>query len=202
MGVPVAMQQLSFQNIHWKNRFSHGGILRQKRAGRKARPLSTKESLHLVLKANQGYIRGGFRSYRRFALVHQILQKYQAKFFIKVEQVSIQGDHLHLLIKTARRSNYQSFFRVVAGQIAQRFAREGLLTVAVTDTSKIKERALKSLKRLWKYRPFSRVIKNWRAYQIVRNYIHLNEAEALGEIPYRKQRLKGLSSSDWQLLWA
>ena len=58
-----------------------------------------------------------------------------------------------------------------------------------------------SPKGLWRHRPFSRVVRGWRAYKIVRNYIQLNEKEALGHIPYRKERLKGLSTSEWQTLW-
>ncbi|MGZ5279821.1 MAG: hypothetical protein ACXWC9_07765, partial [Pseudobdellovibrionaceae bacterium] len=166
-------------------------------------------------------IRGGFRLHRRFALIHHLLQRYQLKFFIKIEQVSIQSDHIHLLIRTTRRSLYQNFFRVVAGQIAQRFEKEGWLSAAsVTDTptsfgSKAgflrKEKvvgieetpmfAQTKVSRLWKHRPFTRVVKGYSAYKIVRDYIQLNEREALGDIPYRSQRLKGLSSSEWEILW-
>jgi len=120
-------KQLSFQTTNWRHQYSHGGSLRQKRAGRGARPLSTKQSIHLVLKANKDVIRGGFRLARRFALIHHLLQRYRIKFWIRIEQVSIQGDHIHLLIRTTRRSQYLYFFRVVAGQIAQRFEKEGLL---------------------------------------------------------------------------
>jgi len=268
----MATSQLSFQKTNWRHRYSHGGSLRQKRAGRGARPLSTKQSIHLVFKANKNVIRGGFRNPRRFALIHHLLQKYRLKFWIRIEQVSIQGDHIHLLIRTTRRSQYLHFFRVLAGQIAQRFEKEGLLTVrsskaavsanakalaspsqhpnkGVTDTPKwrasveegsfgaskvsVKVRAVTDtpgrqvsvegtslrsglemssrsiqnqtfarLKRLWKQRPFTRVVKGWRAYKIVRDYIQLNEKEALGEIAYRSERLKGLSSSDWEVLWS
>jgi hypothetical protein len=54
---------------------------------------------------------------------------------------------------------------------------------------------------LWKYRPFSRVVRGYKAYRIVRDYVQLNEKEITGQIPYRKQRLKGLSSSEWEALW-
>jgi REP element-mobilizing transposase RayT len=231
-------KQQSFEQIPWRHRYSHGGSLRQERAGRSARPLSTRDSIHLVFKANRDVVRGGFRQSRRFALVHHLVQKYKFKFYVKVEQLSIQGDHLHLLIRTSRRSNYQSFFRVVAGQIAQQFEKEGLLTMAVTDTRKglqdekdfrgkpglekagsapapaRKQRknqgvtdtprnlARKTLIRLWKYRPFTRVVKSYRAYQTVRDYIQFNEKEAIGEISYQKRRLKGLSSSEWEVLWS
>jgi hypothetical protein len=50
-------------------------------------------------------------------------------------------------------------------------------------------------------RPFSRVIKGWKAYRIVKDYIQLNIKEALGEIRYNKRRLKGLSTSEWDILW-
>jgi putative transposase len=211
--------QLSFQKSNWRHRYSHGGTLRKQRAGRGARPLSTRDPLHLVFKANKATIKGGFRSSQRFALVHHLVQKYKFKFYVKVEQISIQNDHLHLLIRTSRRSNFQSFFRVVAGQIAQRFEKEGLLNV-VTDTpaglagntgtakgtrtgtgTGARIGTGRILRKLWVHRPFSRVVKGWKAYQVVRDYIQLNEKEALGEISYKPNRLKGLSSSEWQILW-
>ncbi len=219
------MQQNLFGKTQWQHRFSYGGTLRQCRAGRGARPLSSREPLHLVLKARKEKLRPGFRTYKRFALVHFILRQYAAWFFVKIEQVSIQGDHIHLLIRTTRRSNYQNFFRVFAGQIAQRFEKEGLLTITkqspiqptrnrahaqVTGTPGMTGRvgttqtngtapnlAPPSLTGLWRHRPFSRVVRGWRAYKIVRDYIQLNEKEALGQIPYRKERLKGLSNSEW-----
>lgn len=190
------MRQQSFRKQDWKHRFSYGGSLRNRRCGRGARPLSSREPLHLVFKANRWKVRGGFRHHKRFALILQLLQKYQAKFFIKVDQYSIQGDHMHFLIRTTKRSNYQNFFRVLAGQIAQQLEKEELLTV-VTDTP-AGEQAKHGL---WKQRPFTRIVRGWRGYQIVRDYIQLNEKEALGQIPYRKERLKGLSMSEWQLLW-
>ncbi len=227
------MQQNLFGKTHWQHRFSHGGTLRKCRAGRGARPLSCREPLHLVLKAKREKILPGFRTYKRFALIHFLLRKYAAHFFVKIEQVSIQSDHIHLLIRTTRRSNYQNFFRVFAGQIAQRFEKEGLLTVTkqplpkkggtpahakVTGTPRVtgsvgttgsKTSASStptcpppaSPKGLWRHRPFSRVVRGWRAYKIVRDYIQLNEKEALGQIPYRKKRLTGLSNSEWQILW-
>jgi putative transposase len=210
------MRQLEFNKTHWRYRFSHGGKLRQKRLGRGARPLSSKGPLHLVLKARRERVKQGFRASPRFLLIHRVLRKYAYRFYIKVEQVSVQGDHLHLLIRTTRRSNYLSFFRVLAGQIAQQLEREGFLSVVakregVTDTPRSADANLKvtdtpaaagaATTALWLYRPFTRVVRGYRAYRIVRDYIQLNEKEARGEIAYRPQRLKGLSLADWQILW-
>ncbi len=189
--------QLDFEKTNWKFRFSHGGILRNLRKGRGARPLSGKDPLHLVLKANREYLRGGLRTYRRYFLIQKIIDRYSRKFFVKIEQVSIQNDHVHFLVRSARRAQLQNFFRVVSGQIAQQFQKQELLNMR--EVSVIGTRgALK----LWKYRPFTRVVRGWKAYNVVRNYVRLNEQEALGNIPYRKERLKGLSAGEWQALWA
>lgn len=57
-------------------------------------------------------------------------------------------------------------------------------------------------KKLWKYRPFSRVVVGgFRALKMIWDYVQLNEKEALGKISYRKERLRGLSLADWQILW-
>jgi hypothetical protein len=55
---------------------------------------------------------------------------------------------------------------------------------------------------LWKYRPFTRVVRGYKAYNIVRDYIQLNEKEATGEIRYSKQRLRGLREEDLSRLWS
>ena len=184
-------KQSSFFKTNWKHQYSYGGILRNKRDGRKARPLSSREPVHLVFKLNSSRLRRrSLRASQEFALATKIIKKYACYFNVKIEQLSIQSDHIHALIRTTRRSQFQHFFRVVAGQIAQRFKKEGLFTNLVTDTQG-----------LWKHRPFTRVIRGWRAYKIVRHYIQMNEQEAQGNIRYQKRRLKGLSSSDWQVLW-
>ena len=192
-------KQFSFDKTKHQHRYSYGGSLRQKRAGRGQRPLACKEALHIVFKINKSRLRcQGLRSSRSFSLIHQIVKRYSLNFFVKIEQVSVQGDHIHCLVRTNRRSHFHFFFRVVAGQIAQRFQKEGLLiepTKAVTGTPPVQGTGL------WKFRPFSRVVRGWRAHKIVRDYIQLNEQEARGQIRYQKKRLRGLSSGEWEILW-
>lgn len=195
-----SFKQFSFDQIKSRDRYSYGGTLRQKRIGRGQRPLACKQALHVVFKVHKSRLRHrGLRSAQGFALIHKIIKQYAARFFVKIEHLSIQNDHIHLLVRTNRRSHFHFFFRVVAGQIAQRFQKEGLLLnpakKTVTDTHPVQGT------RLWKYRPFSRVVIGWRAFSIALNYIQLNEQEALGKIRYQKKRLRGLSSSDWEILW-
>lgn len=192
-------QQLNFTKTHWQFRYNHGGILRKKRRGRKARPLSTKAPIHLVLKTEIKSLRRGLRSPLGFYLINHIIKKYARRFFVKVEQVSINHDHVHLLVRFSKRSFGQHFLRVVAGQIAQQFQKNGFLAAKnVTDTQNTRAKTTK----LWKYRPFTRVIQGWKPYLIVRNYIQLNIKEASGAIKFKPLRLKGLSSAEWEILWA
>ncbi|WP_445292033.1 transposase [Bdellovibrio sp. GT3] len=168
------------------HKLSYGGALRNSSFGRGTRPLSNKKPIHLVLKINKFTMRGGLRNPHVFRLMNILLKRYSLKFFVKIEQVSIQNDHVHLLIRASRRSRLQSFFRVVPGQFAQR----------LTDTPM---RGRESV-RIWKHRPFTRVVKGFRAYRTVRNYIQLNECEANGR-PYSKTRLRGMSEQQIHELW-
>lgn len=179
-----------------RNPLSYGGELRKKKLGRGQRPLSTKSPIHVVFKTRRIRLRHrSLRSPHCFKLINSVIRRYSRHFTVKVEQLSIQHDHLHMLIRTSRRRNYLDYFRVVAGQIAQCFEKEGLL---MTDTPLT---GLSCNRSLWKHRPFSRVVVGAVGYRVIRNYIQLNEKEVLGKIPYRKTRLRGLSSADWALLW-
>ncbi len=163
----------------------------------------------MVFKVNRAQLRLGLRSGPCQKMISQIIQKYSAQFFVKIDQISIQNDHCHLLVRAMRRSHFHQFFRVTAGQIAQKFEKQGLLRSnanaplkknprrsRVTDTPKTKVQRGTGL---WKQRPFSRVVRGWRAYKIIKHYIRLNEFEATGQLPYRKERLRGLSSIGWEL---
>lgn len=171
----------------WKHQLSHGGELRKKQLGRGARPLSTKEPIHAVFKIERLRLRHrSLRAPQNFKLVLQIVEKYAQYFAVKIEQFSVQNDHVHLLIRTSRRRQFHHFFRVVAGQIAQRFEKEGLLSLnncmkncKMTDTPK-------APKSLWRHRPFTRVVRGWRAYRIIRNYIQLNEKKYGAKFAIRK----------------
>jgi putative transposase len=226
MGIGHRQQQQSLFKTNWSHRFSHGGVLRQKKLGRGQRPLSCKEPLHLVFKVDRLRLRHrSLRSNQSFPLILHIIKKYSERFQVKIEQLSVQGDHIHILLRAPRRSRYHFFFRVVAGQIAQRFDNEGLLVGGITGIEKqmtgtpAKSQQTNSKTsqknagggsqqayqgsgtKLWKYRPFTRVVRGWRANRIVRDYIQLNEKEICGKIPYQKARLRGLSNQDWQRLW-
>ena len=79
-----------------RSRFQHGGELRRKRSGRGKRPLSTKDSLHVVFKMNREAYRPGLRHHKSYMLSRAVIDRYAKRFFIKVIQLSIQGNHIHI----------------------------------------------------------------------------------------------------------
>ena len=139
-----------------------------------------------------------------FNLCHEILKKYSVHFFVKIEQYTVQNDHIHLIIKAYQTSSLHNFCRVVAGQIAQRLQKEGLATVSLPG---IKDETLPRWKRqhlftrLWKYRPYTRMVIGFKPLLILKDYLKLNEIEALGKIPYQKSRLLGGSLESLRELW-
>ncbi len=118
-------KQFDFTKQNWQFRYNHGGTLRNKRRGRTARPLSTRVPIHLVFKTDMKSLRRGLRSPLGFKIVNQTIQKFARRFFIKVEQISINHDHIHLLVRFPKRSHGRAFLRTVAGQIAQQFQKNG-----------------------------------------------------------------------------
>jgi REP element-mobilizing transposase RayT len=188
--------QLHLIRTHTKNRYAHGGELRKTRAGRGSRPLSTISSLHLVFKANRHMMRLGYRSPLGFKICNSVIKRYAKRFFVKIEELAICSEHIHLSVRFSKRSLGQHFLRVVAGQIAQQMKKNGL---KVTDTPK---KGIRKKRSLWKHRVFSRVTRGWRDGVHMMLYVRLNRKEAEKKIPYRKERLKGLSSEEWELLWS
>ncbi|OFZ31335.1 MAG: hypothetical protein A2622_01730 [Bdellovibrionales bacterium RIFCSPHIGHO2_01_FULL_40_29] len=182
-------KQQNFLESMTRLNLSYGGELRKKRSGRGARPLSSKCSHHIVFKINRNVLSNkSFRHPRNFQVIQKLTTRYSKKFFVKIEQVSYQHDHIHFIARSSRRSFMHSFFRVFAGQVAQ------LLKVTDTKTDITNKVAF------WKYRPFSRIIKGWKNFKMTQAYVQLNELEILGKIPYRKERLKGLFLNEWSLL--
>ena len=89
-------KQLSFEKKLDRYGDCHGGEHRKKRLGRKARPLSTRQAIHLVFKIERAKIKKGFRSPVGFKICSEVIKQYAKRFFVKIDQLSINGDHIHL----------------------------------------------------------------------------------------------------------
>ena len=211
----VGADAVIVKNRSYSFKYCSGGQLRKFRKGRKRRNLSQKHPLHLVFRANQGVIKSrSFRSHKNFQLISKLIQKYARRFNIKIANYSIQSNHIHLLVRCNRRSQYQSFFRVLAGQTVQQMAKQQLLRETtsintnakrVTDTPQATANKMRKQEKpgygLWCVRPFTRIVARRKQIKIVHDYIRLNELEAQGKIAYKINRLKDLTPLEWQSLW-
>jgi putative transposase len=174
-----------------KSDLSFGGELLKDKKNRTARPLSSRDPLHIVLKSSLA--KGEFSLGKHNAeCVLDIVRKHCAKYGVKLYRFSNNYTHLHLLVKIGSRLVYQRFIRSLTASIA----------MAVTGAKKMKD--LKSIlgkKTFFDCRPFTRVVKSFKAFQTMIHYIILNQLEALGLIPKREGRLKDLTSLEWELIF-
>lgn len=148
----------------------------KKANGRGSRPLTTKKSMHLVLRSTQAVGDWSFRTKKNSKIVDETLKKLTVKYGIKIYAFANSGNHLHLVIKLGNRFTYASFIRSLTG------------TIALKITGSNKTRALK--KKFWDRRPFTRVIEWGRSYDLMKDYIELNQLEAAGVFDFQAGRLK------------
>jgi hypothetical protein len=134
-----------------------GGVLLNGRR-KSLRPLSLKEPMHLVLRAN--IKKSGSLLKHRGAIIRTI-DKFNKRFKVKDYQKAIVANHLHLLIQFSSREEYKAWVRSVTGQLAQKLSIN------------------------WSLRPFTRIVTWGRDFKRVKDYIFQNRLEALGVIHYR-----------------
>lgn len=142
-----------------------GGDRLTRRAERaRRRPLSTKDSMHVVLRSTQAVGKWSFR--KEPELIKRLIHKYAKKNGVKVHGVANVGNHLHLHIKLTNRFTYDRFIRALTGAIA----------LAITGASKLRKLA----KRFWDRRPYSRIVRGRRAYLDLTDYVGINQLEGAG----------------------
>lgn len=148
------MKQLKLFKESYKREFG-GELSKGKRKSK--RPLNTKQPLHLVLRADTQ--KPIFLTPQK--TIKTTIQRFAAKFNIKIYEKSVNATHLHLLIKFTDRESYMRFVRAVSGRLAQ------------------------ELKFCWLHRPFTRIVTWGSDLKRVTLYIIRNQKEAWGIISYR-----------------
>lgn len=158
------MKQVELFDHKFKHQY--GGELRKKAKNRGFRPLSSKDSIHVVLRSSQAKGEWSFRHKTNFNKVGQFIKKISNKYGVKLIGVANVGNHLHLHVKIGNRTLYKAWIRGLTAGIA----------IIVTKVNKFK----KLQKRFWDYRPFTRVIQSFKAFLNMKDYIAINELEGSG----------------------
>src|SRR3954470_18259457 len=110
------MKQLKLLNQKFQNQY--GGDLRKKAKNRGYRPLSSKDSVHVVLRSTQAKGEWSFRHKNNFMRVGQFTKKISEKYGIKILSFANVGNHLHLHVRIPNRTLYKSWIRGLTAGIA------------------------------------------------------------------------------------
>ena len=146
------------------NRF--GGDQRSTRNSRTYRPITTRQSMHLVLKSKHAKGDWSFLRPRNKAIITALLKKYSKVFGVKIFSSANVGNHLHLHAKFQSHQAYKSFIRVLSAAIA----------LKITGASKIN----KLKERFWTQSPYTRFVFGIKDFLSISDYIKVNQLEGFG----------------------
>lgn len=164
---------------------SYGGILRSKAKNRGARPLSSKHSLHVVMRSSQAKGLWSFQNSKNIKKIASYVKIYSSRKGVQILSFANVGNHLHLHIKITNRTLYKAWIRGLSSALAMMVAgKKGL--------QQLKEQK----KTFWDYRPFTRVIQSFKAFLNLQDYVQINQFEGLG-MPRVQARL--LIKGSWSL---
>jgi REP element-mobilizing transposase RayT len=174
-------RQLGFEILEGKIPKYFGGAYLKNSNAKTKRPVTTKRSMHLVLRALVA--KGVLSLLRKEKKIKEIIYKQARVHGVKVYRLANGGNHLHLIILPRSREAFHAFIRSISGLIAREILRA--------------ERGCPKNLRFWDKRPFTRIMEWGREYKAVLNYLEQNVLEAYGFIPYqeRKNRFNPIHSS-------
>jgi len=143
---------------------AHGGDARKSKR-KILRPIDTKRPMHVTLRSTRArgswsMLANGNRG-RVYILMTEIAERYGVKVY-RFENV---GNHLHLLISVKSRSQFQTFLRVLSGQIVF------LITGAKKGNA---------VGRFWDKLAYSRIVSWGREFANVSRYFSKNAWESFG----------------------
>ncbi|MEQ1663828.1 MAG: transposase [Bdellovibrionales bacterium] len=164
---------------------AYGGVLRNRRHGRGARSVSTRFSMHLVLRSSLARGAWSFTQPKNEAMINRVLGKHAKSTNTEILGIGNAGNHLHLRVQFTSRKRYLRFIRAVTGEIAlhikkiaQSVASTSRRTTA-PDVSKTSENIL-ATRSFWDRRPFSTIVSTLKYVARLIDYIHMNSIEGQG----------------------
>lgn len=187
-------KQLSFLQFKTKSqtKFFGGALLNGKR--KSLRPLSSKDSIHFVLRSSWAIGKDSFLAQRNHKDVDKIIRHFAKKFGVRIYQQAINSNHIHLLLRITNRPLYRAFIKAVSGKIASHIMGEQSFKLFLKSRQIAKwgdgykgykaHKATEKSQGFWQFRPFSRVVSWGKDFKTCTAYLKQNVLEALGFIPY------------------
>lgn len=167
-------KQLGFEILEDNNVKHFGGAYLNKGNPKKKRPISIKNSSHLVMRSLWAV---GPRSLLRHDEKIKEIVTAQAKVFgVKIYKRANGGNHLHMIVLPRSRIAFKGFIRAITGLIARTVLKA--------------ERGNPKGIQFWERRPFTRIVEWGRDYKRVCNYLLQDTLEALGFIDYQPRETR------------
>ena len=110
--------QAPLPGLEFKKQLSFGGSLLKLSHAKTARPLSSKQALHVVLRSD--FAQGDRSLLKHERVIRNTLLKQGRRHGVKVYRVANAGNHLHLLVRFTKRRGLQNFLRGSCGLIARK----------------------------------------------------------------------------------
>ena len=199
-------KQFSFFNDEAKFQKFFGGALLQGRR-KSLRPLTSKDSIHFVLRSCWAVGADSFLSRRNHRQIDQIINCFAKKFGVRIYQRALNSNHLHLLLRITNRRLYRSFIKAVSGQIASHvMGQQSFFDFSRSRVKPVKGDGLQSTNKeqknvkvkahtssdassgFWQFRPFSRVVHWGRDFKVCVKYLKQNVLEAFGFVLYQRRK--------------
>ncbi len=131
-----------------------------------ARPISTKDFMHVVLKSD--HAKGPLSFLRIERVLISLVQNLGDKLNVKVKDVVVMTNHIHLAIKVRHRRHFKAYLRALTGLIVRKLLK--------TERSKPA-----GFEKFFKGRPFSRIVNSGRkSFGNLMRYFELNRLEKCG----------------------
>ncbi len=155
----------------------HFGGSRLKSNPKTARPLNSKEAIHLVLKSS--WATGSKSMLQKYNCdkIDYIIRSTAKKCEIRIYHFVNVGNHLHLVIKLDNLELYPKFIRAITGLISRHVLKRERGPVDLSG-----KRVLRKI-RFWVARPFSRIIAWGRDFKHIKNYMEKNRGQAKSAYP-------------------
>jgi REP element-mobilizing transposase RayT len=166
MGKP---KQLAF--FEKRQRFFGGCILRSH--PKEARPLSTKEALHVVLKSEWAIGPTSLLNHSDF--VDKLIRHWAKKCGVEIYQLVNVGNHLHLVVRLTKLTLYPKFIRTITALIARHVGQKhrGPVRSSKTDTAE-----QESHFQFWLARPYTRIVAWGKDWENILKYMRKNRQDA------------------------
>ena len=138
------------------------------------RPFDSKKLVHAVLKGNPGT---QLRFTKSVPSIQKLVTKVAMRSQIKIKDLAINHDHLHILIQAQKREQLTAFLKTFAAEMGKKYQRLAL------------KYGVKRKGSLWVKRPFTRLV-SWSklSREKLKKYFEKNRKEALGFIEYEPHK--------------